>query len=599
MLSTITADAEHAEQSHRALLVAPVGIFQTDAAGSATFVNDRWCDLTGMSREAALGQGWLAAIHPDDRADVGNEWSDAIAEHREFALEYRFQRPDGTVVWVAGTATSIDVDDRSSTGYVGAVTDIGAVVAARESMREQSRFLDTVLDIAGSLVCVIDPLGRFLRFNQACELVSGYSWEEIRNRPFYEFLIPPDEVEGVRSALDRLRAGEPPTPNINHWLTRTGEVRLLSWSNVCFFDDSGSLTHIVSTGTDITDADLAQKAIAKRARLFSDLIAFAQAANATHDRERVLPSLLEAISKTLPSHMLGLVLIDPASGSLVVRAIHGELNPLAVGTVIPPGVGISGRAIANRTMVFDELDRSHYPPALADLVDASSMSMVGVPLIHDGATLGALVFGRLTAGEPTYSALECEALSLIAAQTALSLTNARLLEEVSELAVRDGLTGLYNRRYFEASLEEMLRRQARQGDGRRPLAAIMFDLDHFGQLNKDFGHQAGDAVLRTFAGLLLERFRSSDLVARYGGEEFVAILEDSTVEDALKAAEDVRGSLAALAILAPDGSRLNATVSAGCAPLDHQDATREAMLRAADVGLFLAKRAGRNTVVAV
>lgn len=599
MLSPITADTELAEHSQSALRVAPVGIFQTDAAGAATFVNDRWCHLSGMSREAAVGQGWLGAIHPDDRARVANEWSDAIEERREFALEYRFQRPDGTIVWVAGTATSIHVDDRGSSGYVGAVTDIGAAVAARETMREQSRFLDAVLDIAGSLVCVIDPLGRFLRFNQACELLSGYSWEEIRDRPFYDFLVPLDEVEGVRSALARLRAGEPPTPNTNHWLTRAGEVRLLSWSNVCFFDESGSLTHIVSTGTDITDADLAQKAIAERARLFSDLIAFAQAANATRDRERLLPSLLEAISKTLPSHMLGLVLIEPASGNLVVRAVHGELNPMAIGAVIPPGVGISGRAIANRTMVFDEVDRSHYPAPLADLVDASRMSMVGVPLIHDGATLGALVVGRLSAGGPTFSALECEALSLIAAQTALSLTNARLLEEVSELAVRDGLTGLYNRRYFEASLEEMLKRRARQREGRRPIAAIMFDLDHFGQFNKDHGHQAGDAVLRTFAGVLLERFRSSDLVARYGGEEFVAILEGSTVEDAQMAAEDVRGSLAALAILGPDGSHLKATVSAGCAALDPHDATREAMLRAADVGLFLAKRAGRNTVVAV
>jgi GGDEF domain-containing protein len=160
---------------------------------------------------------------------------------------------------------------------------------------------------------------------------------------------------------------------------------------------------------------------------------------------------------------------------------------------------------------------------LADLATAESLFTVGVPLIHNGATLGALVIGRMKAGEPAYSALECEALSLIAAQTALSLTNARLLGEVSELAMRDGLTGLYNRRHFEASLEEMLRRHARRRGVQIPVAAIMFDLDHFGRLNKQHGHQTGDAVLRTFAGILQERFRASDLVARYGGEEFVAI----------------------------------------------------------------------------
>ena len=127
----------------------------------------------------------------------------------------------------------------------------------------------------------------------------------------------------------------------------------------------------------------------------------------------------------------------------------------------------------------------------------------------------------------------------------------------------------------------------------------MFDLDHFGRFNKEHGHQAGDAVLRSFAGILLERFRSSDLVARYGGEEFVAILESATLEDATRVAEEVRAALAARPILGPDGATLWATVSAGCAALDDTEPTREALLRAADVGLFMAKRAGRNKVVAV
>jgi diguanylate cyclase (GGDEF)-like protein/PAS domain S-box-containing protein len=598
-MTTITTDAELASRSDRALVVAPVGIFQTDTYGARTFVNDRWCELSGMRRDMALGEGWMAAVHPDDRVRVETEWNTAVEQHRDFALEYRFLRPDGTVVWVAGAATALGGGDPPGTGYIGAVTDITAAVAARDVLRDQGSFLDAILDVAGSLVCVIDPLGRFLRFNRACELVSGYSFEEIRDRPFYDFLVPPEEADDIRSALDLLRAGEPPTTNVNHWVTRSGEVRLLSWSNVCFFDDRGSLTHIVSTGTDITDERLANQAIAERARLFTDLVAFAQSANATLDTRHLLPVLLKAISRTLPSDLLGIVLADSASGNFVVRAAHGSLKPMAIGTVIPPGVGVSGRAIASRAMVFEHVERSHYPRELADLVVADSLHMVGVPLIHDGATLGALVFGRLKVGEPAYSALECEALSLIAAHTALSLTNARLLEEVSELAIRDGLTGLYNRRHFEASLEHMLRRHTRSRGDRPAVAAIMFDLDLFGNFNKEHGHQTGDAVLRTFAGILLERFRASDLVARYGGEEFVVILERSTVEDAVKAAEDVRRSLEEASILGSDGSRLNATVSAGCAALDPHDATREALLRAADVGLFMAKRAGRNTVVAV
>jgi diguanylate cyclase (GGDEF)-like protein/PAS domain S-box-containing protein len=585
--------------SERALIGAPVGILETDSTGARIFVNDRWCELAGMTREAALGDGWIAAIHPADRDRVATGWTEAIEQRRPFSLEYRFQRPDGSVVWVAGVGKALDSEDRGRSVYVGVVTDITAVIAAREALRAQGSFLDAVLDVAGSLVCVIDPSGRFLRFNKACELASGYTFEEIRDRPFHDFLVPADEAEGVRRTLSELRVGDPPTSNHNHWVTKSGDVRLMSWSNVSFFDDDGTLTHIVSTGTDISEERAAQDALAERARLFKDLIAFAHVANATLNTEELLPRLLDSIAATLPSDLLGLVLIDPPTGNYIVRAVHGTFRAMAIGTVIPPGVGVSGRSIATRAMVFDHVERSHFPQALADLVDAESLYMVGVPLVHDGAVLGALLCGRLKAGEPAYSVLESEALSLIAAQTSLSLTNARLLQEVSELAIRDGLTGLYNRRYFEASLEEMLRRRARKRKDRIPIGAIMFDLDHFGAFNKDHGHQVGDGVLRQFAGLLNERFRSSDLVARYGGEEFVVILEGSTVEDARKAADDVRHALETLSILGADGSRLNATVSAGCTQLDPLDATREALLRAADVGLFMAKRSGRNTVVAI
>jgi diguanylate cyclase (GGDEF)-like protein len=270
-----------------------------------------------------------------------------------------------------------------------------------------------------------------------------------------------------------------------------------------------------------------------------------------------------------------------------------------MGTEIQVGQGIAGRAMASRALVIDRVDRSQHSAGLRGLIDGDEMSMAAIPLIRDGAVLGAIVVGRVSQQEPAFSALECEALTLLAAQTALALANTQLLQEVSELAIRDALTGLYNRRHFDATLELILRRRARDRRPHRPMAAVMFDLDHFRRFNTEHGHQAGDAVLRSFAGILLERFRSSDLVARYGGEEFVAILEPATVEDARRVAEEVRGTLAGRSIGGPDGMKLQATVSAGCAGLDDADPTREALLRAADVGLFMAKRAGRNKVVAV
>ena len=165
--------------------------------------------------------------------------------------------------------------------------------------------------------------------------------------------------------------------------------------------------------------------------------------------------------------------------------------------------------------------------------------------------------------------------------------------------MRDPLTGLYNRRYFDETLERILaeHRRARLGDP-KPLAAVMFDLDLFGQFNKQHGHQIGDAVLRSFAEIMRRRFRGSDLVARFGGEEFIAILDGATRDDGMRIAEDVRERVAKLEILDEAGNPLHVTVSAGCAALDDAEPSREALLRTADVALFMAKRAGRDRVVA-
>jgi diguanylate cyclase (GGDEF)-like protein len=220
-----------------------------------------------------------------------------------------------------------------------------------------------------------------------------------------------------------------------------------------------------------------------------------------------------------------------------------------------------------------------------------------VPLVRDGTVLGAITVGRRPERSAGISAVEGEVLLLLGAHAALALANAQLVQEVRELAVRDTLTGLYNRRHFDAALELVFARW-RRARVKTPVAAIMFDLDHFGLFNKRHGHQAGDAVLRAFAGILQERFRSADVVARFGGEEFVAILEDTDLAGAMSVAEEVREVLASREIPGPDGQTLRATVSAGCTLLDPAEPNREALLRTADVGLFMAKRAGRNRVVA-
>ena len=170
---------------------------------------------------------------------------------------------------------------------------------------------------------------------------------------------------------------------------------------------------------------------------------------------------------------------------------------------------------------------------------------------------------------------------------------------MAALAIRDGLTGLYNRRHFDAAFDQILatHRRHHTGDDVHGLSVILFDLDHFGLFNKEHGHQVGDDVLRRFADVLRSRARASDLVARYGGEEFVVVLDGAGSADAVGVAEAVRVAFGAGETIGAESTVLRATVSAGVSTLA-DDSTREGLLRAADVGLYMAKRAGRDRIVA-
>ncbi len=129
------AHLRQSEQRYASLAAAaPVGIFRTDAQGNCLYVNERWCQMTGLTPEEAAEIGWIKGLHPDDRTKVVTEWYYAVREHRPFQLEYRFQQPDGTVTWVFGQAVVESEKVGEITGYVGTITDISDRKYAEEQL---------------------------------------------------------------------------------------------------------------------------------------------------------------------------------------------------------------------------------------------------------------------------------------------------------------------------------------------------------------------------------------------------------------------------------------------------------------------------------
>lgn len=178
--------------------------------------------------------------------------------------------------------------------------------------------------------------------------------------------------------------------------------------------------------------------------------------------------------------------------------------------------------------------------------------------------------------------------------TLVSSRQVKVLRELFESSTRDALTGLYNRRHFDERIKAELAYAKRHG---LDLGMVIADIDHFKLVNDNFGHAAGDAVLKQVANAMARQLRTEDLIARIGGEEFVVLLRGIGAQGTGCLAERLRISVQSLQIAA-EGQPLDVTISAGCATLSEtSEGSANAMLHLADQRLYAAKRGGRNRVV--
>lgn len=220
------------------------------------------------------------------------------------------------------------------------------------------------------------------------------------------------------------------------------------------------------------------------------------------------------------------------------------------------------------------------------------------PLVAQTETLGLLhVQIRRRATGKARAALLADRERLVQTlgkQMALALANIRLRATLREQSSRDSLTGLFNRRYMEESLDREIRRAAREGYG---LGVLMADLDSFKQLNDAFGHAAGDEVLRRIGRYLAAAVRGEDVACRFGGEEFVVILPKASLDDTHRRAEALREGIKAHQVDDPTGLFPDATMSVGVAGYPEHGTSAAELILAADSAMYLAKAKGRDCVV--
>ncbi len=261
------------------------------------------------------------------------------------------------------------------------------------------------------------------------------------------------------------------------------------------------------------------------------------------------------------------------------------------------------RALDTRRSVIIN-DVAHHPqtaPFAAELAGAGITALVVVPVILSEDRLGTLLLRAARRGG-AFTAREVRFCELVAESAANALERSYLLEDLKrmnadleKLARTDELTGLYNQRYFRQRLAEETSRAVRYST---PLACMFADLDNFKSVNDQFGHLAGDGVLRELGVRTLRMTRANDIVARYGGEEIVILLPQTDYDGAVTQAQRLLRTVSGQAFpgLPPE---VRVTISIGLAMFDATLGTDgETLLARADAALYVAKARGKNRIVA-
>jgi diguanylate cyclase (GGDEF)-like protein len=323
----------------------------------------------------------------------------------------------------------------------------------------------------------------------------------------------------------------------------------------------------------------------RRARQMEAINAIARQTTALIDLDELLMKVCFAILERFTTDHVSLLLLE--NGQLLLRAHRGNLTPLlANGDFIPTEAGLTSQAlVTGKTVLCNDVTQApDYVPGYAE-----TRSEICVPLIFFGEKLGVLVLDSKSAN--AFLESDITPLESVADICAAAIQNAHHFESAKQLAYLDGLTGIFNRRFFEMRIVEELEKAQRY---KFQLSVIMLDIDNFKRLNDEFGHLLGDEVLRQVSSILQQHLRKGDVVCRFGGEEFAILLPQSNTDSAMEVAEKLRRTIEGWHF---PGVPRPVTVSAGTANFPEFGETRDEVVSAADAALYLAKQAGRNCVI--
>lgn len=608
---------------------ADAGIHLLDPSGGITFSNQRWAGMLGETAENLVGKNLSDFIYKNDIPYSRHLFETLISgETDRYQLELRYKRQDGSIFWGNLSAIPILKENGELESIVNFVNDITEKKQTEKVLRETERRFREILEKIYLFAVMLDNQGRVTFCNDHFLSATGWYKNEVLGQNWFEFFLPSEMAQRSQEYTRALEQGTLVSRHENEILTRSNQTLLVAWSNIILRDENGIVIGSASIGEDITERYRAQQAENEQ-RLFAEsLYDTAAAITSTLHFDEVLDRILENLDAAVETDCANISLVEHGKVRFV-RAKGYEEHGVPSENVL--NLDFSLDSVKNLRTIY----QSKQPLCISDTytypgwkkIPGSEWirSYVGAPIIIKDKVVG---FINMDSGTPDFFKDEhAQRLMAFSLQAAIAIENTRLytkslheLEErkraqarlrranqklktqiveiealqgqLREQAIRDALTGLFNRRHLEALLPEEIKQSRREN---KPLSLVMLDIDHFKAVNDTYGHPMGDHMLQDLGKLLQSCGTIRKIPCRYGGEEFVIILPGTDLEKAAQYAEILRQEFSAYRPSAHN-SQIRATLSVGVASLGVGAEDQASLLKAVDDALYQAKQAGRNCV---
>ena len=596
----------------------PDSIFAKDTEGRYLLANKAFAKLHGMnSPDDLLGKPAFdlfpkeraAALHTDDLQVMRSGGPGMETERTAVDAE-------GNVKSLQTTKVPLIDKSEKVVGIVGLHRDITRRKEAEQKLRQSEANLAAAQRIAhfGSveidLVNFDEPEKNPVRWSDEVFRIHGYQPGDIEpSRPALFRLVHPDDREEVRRSLNQaVREAKPYAIDFRIIRPDGSERNIHGRGDIIFDPKTHKPQRVVGSVQDVTERvqaeiqlhnanqELAEKVqeLEQRTREINLLSEMGSRLQSCKDAEEAYLQISATAEKLFPRW----------SGALCVTSA----SRTAVETVADWGKAASGERVfapddcwALRQGQPQSFRRGEKASACRHIDLADVTESLCVPFMAQNEALGIVSLQRRASQDQpelthrSSGEAERQLAAVLAKQVALALGNLKLKETLKNQSICDSLTGLFNRRYMEESLE---REFSRANRNKSSVAIVMMDLDHFKRFNDTYGHQAGDTLLRALGDLLKRSTRGQDIACRYGGEEFVLVLTDSNLAGALQRSEILRQQVKQLNVEYAGQLLGTVSVSMGVALFPDHGTTMGDVLRAADQALYFAKREGRDRVSA-